>query len=337
MRKWALVFMLLATAPPVQALDFGRTQKHAVLVGSAGGDAEYTKKHWELLSRMYRVLTDKLDFAPEQVYLLFEDVKPDPKIIRARSTKVEVEKLFGDLAKKLTENDLLLVMIVGHGTFDGEAAKINLPGPDITDKDLARMVKATKAKYRVIVNAASASGEFLKSLSGKNTVVITATKSGMEKTDTLFPKFFIEAFDTSEADTNKDGVVSLVEAFEYAVRKVEKAFKDDGKLLTEHALLDDSGKGAGLHTLDAKAGQGALARALILGRAGTGTAAADASDPQLRRLLAQRKETENRIDELKAKKDQMAAEQYQSEFEKLALQLARINRQIKQASGQKEP
>src|SRR5215472_11630899 len=93
MGRWfGMALLALCLSAPVRALDFERAHKHAVLIGSAGGDAAYTKKHWELLSQMYRVLTEKLDFAPEQVYFLFEDVQHDPKIVRQRSTKVEVEK-----------------------------------------------------------------------------------------------------------------------------------------------------------------------------------------------------------------------------------------------------
>ncbi|MBI1746133.1 MAG: caspase family protein [Acidobacteria bacterium] len=329
---WITVAAL--SVSPAPALDFARPQKHAVLIGSAGGDAVYSKKHWELLSGMHRVLTEKMDFAPEQIYLLFEDASRDPKIIGARSTKVEVEKLFRALATKLGGEDLLFVLIIGHGTYDGEVSKINLPGPDITDGDLALMVKMVKAKYRVIVNATSASGEFVKTLSGHNTVVITATKSGWEKTDTRFPKFFVEAFETAESDANKDDMVSLAEAYEYAVRKVEQAFKNEGMLVTEHALLEDRGHGPGQHTLEGQSAAGALARRLNLGGA---AASAGVTDPQLKRLFAERREVENRIAALKARKSEMAAVQYQTEFESLAVQLAKLSRQIRQASGKKEP
>jgi arsenate reductase-like glutaredoxin family protein len=329
MKKKLLAMVLLLLPVVVMAREFPRGAKYAVIIGGVGMDETYTKKHWEWISTMYDLLTKKLDFAADHVYVLFDDAKSHPDIVKARSTKAEVAKVFAGLADKLKADDLLFVLIVGHGTSDGEVSKINLPGPDVTDQELAQWLKKIKSKYRVIVNTTSASGGFVKSLSAKDTVVITATRSANEKNDTLFPKFFIEAFGSPEADVNKDNAVSLAEAFNYAVKKVEAVYKDAGKIITEHALLDDNGDGVGHTALDAKEGDGLLASSLMLGSSPIAQVAEKTNDPELKRLLAERQGIEQSVNELRSKKDQLPADKYQADLEELLVKLSRVNREIK--------
>ncbi|HWF18119.1 MAG TPA: hypothetical protein VG754_02585, partial [Verrucomicrobiae bacterium] len=138
----------------------------------------------------------------------------------------------------------LWLVFLGHGTFDGKTAKFNLRGPDISAEELATALKPCRRPL-VVIQCASASGPFLKALSGTNRVVITATRSGYELNVTRFGSFMARAIADSTADLDKDGQTSLLEAFLMASRQVEQFYKDQGRLLTEHALLDDNGDGLG--------------------------------------------------------------------------------------------
>jgi hypothetical protein len=138
----------------------------------------------------------------------------------------------------------LWLVLVGHGTFDGKEARFNLRGPDVSATELALWLQPFQRPVAV-VNTASASAPFLNKLSGTNRVLITATRSGYEQNFTRFGQFFAEAIANPEADLDKDGQVSLLEAFLTASRRVAEFYKVEGRLATEHALLDDNGDGLG--------------------------------------------------------------------------------------------
>ncbi|MGQ0634538.1 MAG: hypothetical protein ACT4QC_08005 [Planctomycetaceae bacterium] len=132
------------------------------------------------------------------------------------------------------------LILIGHGTFDGKHARFNLRGPDFTAADLAASLK-TSARPLAIVNCASASGPFLSELSGPHRIVLTATKSGYEYNFAHFGDYLSSAIDDPQADLDKDEQTSLLEAFLLASARVRELYAGDGRLATEHALLDDNG------------------------------------------------------------------------------------------------
>ena len=135
-------------------------------------------------------------------------------------------------------------MLIGHGTFDGHTAKFNLRGPDVTAEELAEWLKPLKRPLAVI-NCASASAPFINRLAGENRVVITATKSGDEQNFARFGQYISAAIADPAADLDKDGQVSLLEAYLTACRQVAEFYEQEARLATEHALLDDNGDGLG--------------------------------------------------------------------------------------------
>jgi hypothetical protein len=96
-----------------------------------------------------------------------------------------------------------------------------------------------------IINTASGSAPFLNKLSATNRVIITATRSGYEQNYARFGNYFAELLTDPAADLDKDGQVSLLEAFLAASRRATEFYKTEGRLVTEHALLDDNGDGLG--------------------------------------------------------------------------------------------
>jgi hypothetical protein len=138
----------------------------------------------------------------------------------------------------------LWLVLIGHGTHDGRQARFNLRGPDVSAQELATWCKPL-TRPLVVVNGASASAPFLAALSGPQRVVVTATKTAGENSAPRFGSFFAEAIADGRADLDRDGGVSLLEAFVHASRRVEASFSEEGLLASEHALLDDNGDGLG--------------------------------------------------------------------------------------------
>jgi hypothetical protein len=143
-----------------------------------------------------------------------------------------------------TTNAELWIVLLGHGTFDGKEARFNMHGPDLSASMLSNALAGFQRPI-AIINAASASSPFMKALSGKDRVVLTATRAGAEENYTRFNKFISQSIADPEADLDKDGQTSLLEAFLMASRRVVEFYKSEGRLATEHALLDDNGDGLG--------------------------------------------------------------------------------------------
>jgi hypothetical protein len=218
-----------------------------------------------------------------------------------------------------------VVVLMGHGSGQGAESRINLPGPDMSAGEFAQILEPSPATV-VVVNTASASGEFIKALSGPRRIVVTATKSAREANETFFPAYFVKALTSGAGDTDKDGRVSLLEAFTYARLEVEKKFETAGLLATEHPLLDDDGDGTGHGDASEKGPDGPRARNLHLAPLGGATVA---SDPRAAALIEERRVIEGRIEALRGKRSEMTEAAYQAALEPLLVALAEKNRAIR--------
>ena len=165
-----------------------------------------------------------------------------PERTNDTSDVARLKQLLADEPKD-SANELWLVLL-GHGTFDGKEPRFNLRGPDVSATDLAEWLKPIHRRV-AIIDAASASAPFMSKLSASNRVVVTATRSGYEQNYARFGLFISEAIADPNADLDKDGQTSLLEAFLAASRRVVEFYETEGRLATEHALIDDNGDGLG--------------------------------------------------------------------------------------------
>ena len=151
-----------------------------------------------------------------------------------------LKSILTETAKATAVREPLWIVLIGHGTYDGHEAKFNLRGPDMTDLELSQWLAPYKRPV-VIINCASASGPFINRLSSSTRVVITATKSGYETNFARFGQYLAESIGDPRADLDKDGQVSLLEAFLTASSRVDEYYRTHSQLASEHALLDDNG------------------------------------------------------------------------------------------------
>ena len=172
----------------------------------------------------------------------------------------------------------------------------------------------------------SASGGSRAVLEKANRVVITATKSGTEKNATVFARYWVEALRDPSADTDKNGVISALEAFTYAQQKTATFYDTNKRLATEHPMLEDTGKGDGVKAPSAENGQGLLAARFTLLRMGSNQTVA--STPEKKALLSHREELEAQIDQLKYQKASLPADQYKKQLAALLLDLAKTQAEL---------
>ncbi len=245
-------------------------------------------------------------------------------------TVTDLEELKQALAaepKDAAAPDLWLVL-VGHGTFDGKSARFNLRGPDLSADELADWLKPFKRPL-ALIDTSSSSAPYLAKLAGPGRVVITATRSGFEQNYARFGRYLSESVADPASDLDKDGQTSLLEAFLSASAKVAEYYKSEGRLLTEHALLDDNGDGLGTppewfrgvravkKAADGKSIDGVRAQQFCLVR----SAAEQRLSPEAR---AHRDQLERDLAVLRDARPKLKEADYYARLEKLLLELAHL-------------
>ena len=225
--NWMAAFLSMVA---ISALASATNQSTVVLVVGAPGEAEFGSNFVQQV-QLWEKTCDRA-------------VARTVRIGLGETNAVEDRDLLKQALSAEPTNCIepLWLVLIGHGTFDGKAARFNLRGPDVSDLELADWLKPIHRPL-VVINCASASAPFLKTLAGTNRVVITATRSGSELNFTRFGEHFAKALANFSSDLDKDGQVSLLEAFLMASRHVAEFYKTEGRLLTEHALIDDNGDG----------------------------------------------------------------------------------------------
>jgi len=254
---------------------------------------------------------------------LLHEIEPHAKIktlYGADATRANVEAYLHEVAKDSKPEDSLVLMLIGHGTYDGLDYKFNLPGPDLSASQLAALLDKISA-HELVVNMTSASGGSIAALEKPKRVVITATKAGTEKNATVFPRYWIEGMRDPAADSDKNEIVTALEVFRYAEDRTAKFYETQKRLSTEHALIEDAGRGDGVKLPSAENGEGLTAgRFAVLH---LGAAAAQSRDPAKLALLKRKEELEASIDDLKYRKASMAVREYRGQLQELLLELAK--------------
>jgi hypothetical protein len=304
-----------------------------LIVVGLSGDPE----HGELFQKWGTALAEasaKVGVTPDRLVYLADTKEPTGRI-NGRATREEIDKALAAFSKAAAPEDVVYIVLFGHGSFDGQTARFNLPGPDITAAEFNTMIRRVPARNVVFVNTSSSSGPFIEALSAQGRAIITATRSGAEQFTTLFGGYFVEAFSSDTADADKNGRISMLEAFQYTKAEVARAYEREGLLATEHAMLDDNGDKNGSQTPAATGADGKLAAALSLGSAADAAPLPD--DPKLRALYLERRDLERRVESLRLLKDSMPPAKYTSELERLVTDLALKTREIRRLEGDPKP
>lgn len=323
-RLRTLASMLLALClSAVVANPAEREGRWAILLAGVSGDPDLQKMYLKEIADLHAVLTGPLEFPRDRVVVLFDDPSKNSDLIQYRSTLENFKEVCRQFAVRVNKDDLVFVFIEGHGSYDGKVYKLNLVGPDPTAEDLAAVLYSIPARRFVIVNATNCSGGSIPALSQEGRILIAATKSGMEKNQTHMGQYFIDAFKNSAADSDKNGRVSIIEAFTYVRQKVEDYYNSEGILQTEHPVLDDNGDAQAQSEPTPANGEGLLARTTFLD-----AGSRENLNPEQQELAHAAQELEKQIETLKYAKGEMSEAEYEKKLEDLLLKLARINAKL---------
>jgi hypothetical protein len=308
------VLMVLLFAAPVSAAE-----RYALIISGANGEASYADQYAQWRQQTVTALLEKLAFDDAKVLTLF-DGGDDAHSATAAGVRRSLESI----RAQMRPDDLLFVLLIGHGSFDGTDAKFNLVGPDLSSMEWAALLKPLPGQI-VVVNTTAASFPFLERLAAPRRIVVTSTDSVAQRFDTVFPEYFVRALTDAGADLDKNGRVSVWEAFAAASMGTRRYYTQRGQLATEHALLDDNGDGVGREA-GGEGTDGSASSRLYLDPEVTGGAP---TDEELLQLLQKRAALQIDSDELKQRRQLMTPDEYEKEFERIMIALATVSRDIR--------
>jgi hypothetical protein len=302
-----ILFLMMLLAPGIAAAD-----SVVLILNGVPGSPEHAERFLKWSEATRSAMLDTFGFAPEDVIMLSNrDARAD-----------DIRNVFDGLKDRLGPTDLFFVFFIGHGSFDGADYKFNIMGADLTASDYSDLLSSLGAGRSVIVNATTSSGGAIEALAGQNRIIVTATRSGTERNDTIFYDYFLEGLTEETSDEDKNQKVSVWEAFRYATLGVERFYSEQTRLATEHPQISDNGS--------EKTGVEAekmpvLARMVHFNVEAT----IDTDNPVLLALLEEKGQLEQQIESLRLIKDALPAEEYDSQMETLLIELALKNQEIR--------
>jgi hypothetical protein len=310
-RMKARILALVLSSLLLVALP-ARAGIYYVTVAGLGGEPDYEQEFTQLASDLDKLL--KSTGPDAHVYTLTD------------ATRAQLAQTFSQVAAQAKPDDDFVLILIGHGTFDGYQYKFNLVGPDITAQDLAKLCDQIRSKRQLIVNTTEASGGSIVALQRRGRAVIAATKDGNEKNATVFARYFVQALHDPEADLDKNNAISAMEAFDYAQRHTADFYDSQKRLATEHAVFEDTGENEPVRAASTDAGEGLFLSNFTLIRIGAEQKAY--RDPAKRALLAQKEDLERTIDTLKYHKAAMSQDEYKAQLTQALLDLAKVQEQL---------
>jgi hypothetical protein len=311
-------FFVVALAPEETLAQ----NRWAVIISGASGGEKYAAQMAGWRNDLRSALIDRYQFKPELVKLFVDEAATSGE----KGSAENVRKLFTELKKTSTKDDFVFVILLGHGTYDGDVAKFNLVGPDLTARDWTDLLAGVQGRV-TLVNTTEASFPFLETMTSKGRVVITATDSAAQKYATVFPEYFVKAMKEASTDLDKNGRTSIFEVFAAASAAVKQHYEQRGQLTTERALLDDNGDGKGREA-SAEGPDGGMARLAYLDSEVVSVSA----NPELAGLIKRRQTLEQQSEEHKQLKGVMPDAEWNAQFEKLMLELAQVSAEIRKKS-----
>lgn len=294
--RLAIVGVASLAFAPVAAAQ----RTHLLVVTGLGGEPAYAAAFTRQGAALVDLAQSQWRVADSSLVWLAEEPARDAQRIDGRATRDAVAGAFLSLSRRVAPGDVLVVVLIGHGSGEGAQSRVNLPGVDPTAAEYAAWIGGFARQTVVFVVGASASGDFGAALKGPGRVIVTATRTAFERNESQFSEQFVRGLASNEADADKDGRTTVMESFTFAVREVAKSYETDRRMLTEHAVVSDS----------------------VLAARTVYAAGVSSGDPRVVALVAERKALEEQVERLKARKATMPEAEYEAELERLLIAIA---------------
>lgn len=298
------------------------TGRHALIITGAAASDEIQTRFSQWSVALHDVLSRDYGYSEGTITLLLDDGSGADENFRidGSSRREDIESAFAGLQQTLGSGDQLTVFLIGHGATSDASAKFNIVGPDITGQEFAELLAPLNQQDLVVINTTSGSFEFSAALAGPGRVILSATRTRAERYDPMFTRYLIDALDSRQGDRDKNGRVSVLEAYTFASQSVLGWYSEQGRLPTERAVIDDNGDGNFSLEPAAGTGDGGLAEIAYFDKVSAGP---QKSSPEARALMSEMQELERSVFLLRGQKANYLEDEYWTRMETLLIELAR--------------
>ena len=245
---------------------------HVLIIGGTAGEKSFYDAFWNATSRFHQLLTDDYGYTPEQITFLFEDMDASGEsgIVDTESKREQVLAAFTELTETIQPSDRFLLFMLGHASRTGRGdLKFNLRGRDITEAEYVTLINGIPAERQILIFGFPYSGKLVPQLSKTGRIILTSNSPNEGYSlQAGFGNVFVDAFSAAANDTDRNGDISLLEAFLSLQTRTKAFYEKDGNVQSEHPHLDDNGDGnatRNLTTAREETDDGTLAEKTFLG------------------------------------------------------------------------
>lgn len=245
---------------------------YVLIIGGAAGEKSFYDAFWSATSRFHQLLTDEYGYTSEQITFLFEDMGPSEEIqlVDTEAKREQILAAFTQLAETVQPSDQFLLFMLGHASRTGRGSvKFNLPRKDISEAEYVTLINSIPAERQILIFGFPYSGKLVPQLSKSGRIIITSNSPNEGYSlQAGFGNVFVDAFFAAANDTDRNGDISLLEAFLSLQARTKDFYEKDGNVQSEHPHLDDNGDGnatRNLKSVQAETDDGTLAEKTFLG------------------------------------------------------------------------
>lgn len=211
-----------------------------IFTGLPGGP-DRSEIYANVTRRLATTLTSRYNVLDTDVTILFGDgTQPG----WGACDKESMAREFSEIVKATRDGAPVWIFLIGHSTETRRGVEFNIPGTDVTARELDAWLSAADPQHPISIFVTTAlAGKYIRALGKPNRIVVSATNDSEEANETEFPGLLVVSLDSGESDANGDGWLSVDELFIDVKRRVEGQYEEDGLILTEHCELDGNGDG----------------------------------------------------------------------------------------------
>ncbi len=212
------------------------------IICGLSGDQKHDSLFTDVIRRLQETLHRRFLVSHEDIRVLYGSENPPYGSICNRAT---LQSSLQTIARHVEQNpgDVWLILLGHANSLDG-GVFYNLPGDDVSGRELGEFLQIGSARGRLaIVLTTAAAGRFAAHLGGPHRAILSATEPADPDNRTEFPLALVEALRDNATDANKDGWIDLLEIFQATRQRVDQRYSARGWVKVEEATLDGDGDG----------------------------------------------------------------------------------------------
>lgn len=246
--KVIIILLIIFSGFPFLVADTGQNRKqtesgktYVLLVSGINKDPKDRLAKNNAVTSLNRFFLNNAGILPERLIVLVGNKSTSLKN-SGISTTENLKEQMDKFAASVNPQDRFIFYYTGQANVVADVLRLNLPGLDITHKQLADWINAIKASSMLIVLDCPGAGLAIKALTGQGRIIVGAC-TAEQHYSTKLSEYFVPALISKDSDVNGDSRISLLEAFTAASKGIDDFFRQQSLLTTETPVLEDNADG----------------------------------------------------------------------------------------------